>query len=168
MNDGPTESAAPPGDGAAEAKALEVKAHLEPVIKDLPERKKEEIVHTVEQTMMAFVRGGGNPPIDPETAKVLAATIERDNENKFKFLTQKQADEAKRQERDDTLTVRRHNDLVKPTVWAGILLALGSVAAGIYFIGIGREAIGSSLLTGVFGALFGFLGGLGTAKHLRR
>lgn len=36
---------------------------------------------------MAVVRGGMTPQIEPETAKILAVTIEKDNDNKFRYLS---------------------------------------------------------------------------------
>jgi len=35
------------------------------------------------------------------------------------------------------------------------------------FISNGQEAVGSSLLTGVFGLLFGYPGGLGTSRFVK-
>ena len=118
---------------------------------------------------MAVVRGGMTPQIDPETAKILANTLEKDNDNKFKYLTQKQADFASEQARQHDFAVVCHRDsvgLLKPILGASILLVIGTVTAGIYFISNGQEAVGSSLLTGIFGLLFGYLGGLGTSKFL--
>jgi len=142
-----------------------VEASLQPVIKDLPEPKQKEIVRTLEQQFMAVVKGGMTPQLDPETAKILAVTIEKENDNKFRYLTQKQADEAAKEIRDDELTTARHRDLMRPIVWSAILITVASVTAGLVFIATGHEAVGSSLLTGVFGALLGYLGGLGTSGH---
>lgn len=148
------------------AKAVE--ASLEPIIRDIPEPKKSEIVRVFEQNTMAVFRSVGGPPIDPETAKILAETTQRDNDNKFKYLSQKQADTAAREERQHHLATAQHKDLVKPIVWAVVLTTVASVAAGIAFIAFGKEAVGSSILTGIFGALLGYLGGLGTAGHFQR
>lgn len=160
----------PPSDPPHDPSASEVvEAELQPVIKDLPPGKQQEIVRTVErsfeQQFMAVVRGGGGPQLDAETAKILAASIDRDNDNKFKYLTQQQANSATRDEHTHQVSMARHHDLVRPIVWAVIMIAVGSVAAGLAFIAYGHETVGGSLLTGVFSALLGYLGGLGTAKH---
>ena len=117
---------------------------------------------------MAVVRSGMSPQIDPETAKVLAVTIEKDNDNKFRYLTQKQADAAAQEVRAHDPAAARHRDLMRPIVWAVILIALSSVAGGLAFIATGHEAVGSSLPTGTFGALLGYLGGLGTSGQLAK
>ncbi len=145
-----------------------VEASLEPVIKDLPAPKQQEIVRTLEQQFMAVVKSGMNPQIDPETAKILAVTIEKDNDNKFRYLTQKQADTAALEKREYDLAIARHRDLMRPIVWAVILIAIASIGAGLAFIASGHDAVGSSLLTGIFGALLGYLGGLGTSGHLAK
>ncbi len=79
---------------------------------------------------MAVVRGGMTPQIDPETAKILAVTIEKDNDNKFRYLTQKQSDAAAQQAKEHELSAARHRDLMRPIVWAVILIAIVSVGAG--------------------------------------
>jgi hypothetical protein len=141
-----------------------VPAQVQEVIKDLPAPKRQEIVHSIQETITAAIRIGQTPPVDPETAKILASTIEKDNDNKFRYLTQKQADSAKEREREQSLEAAHHTDIVRPVVWAVIAVTLIAVGSGVYFISIGKEAIGSSLLTGIFGAILGFLGGLGTAR----
>lgn len=146
-----------------------VEASLEPVIKDLPEPTQREIVRVVEQQFMAVVRSGmAGPQIDPETAKILADTLQKDNENKFQYLIRKQADAAAQQERADGLASAQHKDLARPIVWAAVSVTVLTVLAGLYFIAIGKDAIGGGLISGIFGALLGFLGGLGTAGHLQR
>ena len=169
MSDAP-DTPAVTGDGLTASPLVpqSVEASLQPVIKDLPEPKQQEIVRTFEQQFMAVVRGGMTPQIDPETAKILAVTIEKDNDNKFHYLTQKQADAAAQETREHDLAIARHRDLMRPIVWAVILIAIASVAAGLAFIVTGHDAVGSSLLTGIFGALLGYLGGLGTSGHLAK
>ena len=155
------------GNGEVGEKQIEaslVPAKVESAIKDLPEPKQQEIVHSVQEAMIAVINRGGQPPIDAETAKILSATIEKDNENKFKFLTQKQADSAAESQRTYQLKLAQHKDLMRPCVWAVVLITIAGTIAGFAFIAQGKEAIGSSILTGIFGALLGFLGGLGAAK----
>jgi len=146
-----------------------VEQKLAPVLEGIPEPKRTEIRHQIEQTFMAAVVRAGTaaPQLDPETAKILADTVQRDNDNKFKFLSQKQADTAKRESMAHQLATARHRDLMKPIVWAVIGITFVSVVAGLWFIAAGHESVGSSLLTGIFGALLGYLGGLGTSGHLK-
>lgn len=70
--------------------------------------------------------------------------------------------------REHDLALARHRDLMRPIVWAVILIAIASIGAGLAFIATGHDAVGSSLLTGIFGALLGYLGGLGTSGHLKK
>lgn len=159
-----------PPEGGSEPTVVE---SLQPVIQDLPQPKQQEITRTVERTiehqMMAVFRGGMGPQMDPETAKILATTIEKDNDNKFKYLTQKQSDIAARETREHTYSLQCHTDgisLLRPIIYSSIVIVITSVVSGIYFISHGQEAVGSSLLTGVFGLLFGYLGGLGSSNYM--
>ena len=158
-----------PVDGQADASVPQtLEQSLTPVLEGLPEPKKKEIVQVVHQQFTAVVRAGmSGPQIDPETAKILADTIQRDNDNKFRYLSQKQSDTAARETRGHELAKARHRDLMRPIVWAVVAITVISIMAGLWFINSGHETIGSSLLTGIFGALLGYLGGLGTSGHIR-
>lgn len=122
---------------------------------DLPAPQQREIIHTL-QSLVAYVeRSSVGPKIDPETVRIVTASVDKDNENKFKYLTQKQANDAAKQQRDHEFAVVCHTDnvrLFKPVLISTILVFIGCVAAGISFIAIGREAVGSGILSGVFGA----------------
>jgi hypothetical protein len=159
MADSPEEQTPPP----------ELPEELQRILPDLSPSKRTEVLQYIFSFMTRVDKSAG-PPIDPETVHILTASIDKDNEYKFKYLSQKQADSAVQEGRDHEFATERHRDgikLLKPIIYAAIFVVLGSILAGIYFIGNGREAVGSSLLTGTFGALAGFLGGLGTSKFVR-
>ena len=177
-NPGQAASDAPPrqdgqtGTNGATPAQVVVEATLAPVLDDLPAPKQQEIIHKVEETFTAMFAASvqGGPRLDPETVKIISATVEKDNDNKFKYLTQKQANDAVKQQRDHEFAVVCHRDNVRlfaPVLISAIAVFVGCVSAGIYFIAMGREAVGSGILSGVFGAAFGYLGGLGTANFFK-
>jgi hypothetical protein len=182
MNDGdatdPPSSVTPQPDGPPDGKSASalqtVEAKLATVLNDVPvsEPQKQQIIHKIEETFMAAIATNvqNAPRLDPETVKIIAVTVEKDNDNKFKYLTQKQANDAAKQLRDHEFAVVCHTDnvrLFRPVLISAMLVFVGCVTAGIYFIAIGREAVGSGILSGVFGAAFGYLGGLGTANYFK-
>lgn len=70
----------------------EEEENLEQIIDRLPP---EQVQHTLREVIFGIIeRGSSGPKIDPEVMKIAAATVEKDNENKFKYLTQKQTDDA--------------------------------------------------------------------------
>jgi hypothetical protein len=149
-----------------------VEAELAPIIKDLPQPKQQQIRHVVEQKFEALIATaiGGGPKLDAETVKILAVAVEKENDNKFKFLTQKQANEAIREQREHEFIRLCHRDNVRlfaPVLVSAVVVFLVCVGTGIYFLAVGREAVGSAVLTGVFSAAFGYLGGLGTANFFK-
>ncbi len=90
---------------------------------------------------MAVVRSGMTPQIDPETAKILAETIQRDNDNKFKYLSQKQADAAASENREHALATARHRDLMRPIVWAVIGITFIHFCVGRHLVHLERTRI---------------------------
>jgi hypothetical protein len=146
---------------------------LEPVIKDLPPPKQQEIKEIVREiqrnSTLAYIEHGA-PRIDPETARILTESVNRDNDHKFDYLTQKQRNEADAELRRDTLEAQRHTDRVKllwPILGTSLVICLSAFGFGLYFCATGHETIGSSILTGLFSGVFGYLGGLGTAQFFK-
>jgi hypothetical protein len=144
---------------------------LETAIKDLPEPKQNEIRQSIQETFMGFIeRSSAGPKMDPETAKILVASADRDNDHKFQFLSQKQGDSARQNEREHNLEVQRHIDrmkLARPILYVSLALIAGCTVSGIYLSATGHDALGASILSGIFGAVFGYLGGLGTANFFK-
>ena len=141
---------------------------LENLMTELPGEQRGEFKEII-QSFVAIVERG-QPRLDPETARIATQSIDKDNENKFKYLTQKQKDAAAQSERDDKLESTRHQSRVKmlwPILVATILIVLTSIISGIYLAASGNETLGASILTGVFGGMFGYLGGLGTAHFFQ-
>ncbi|HYG10005.1 MAG TPA: hypothetical protein VD835_08675 [Pyrinomonadaceae bacterium] len=141
----------------------QVEAKLEEIIEAVPAPRRDEFRHSVRE-FMGFVESSG-PKIDPEVARILAASNDKDNENKFKYLTQKQELEAEESKREHQFKIARHSSLVKmlwPVLIAVIVLVLGCIGAGIYLAATGHETLGFSILSATITALFAYLGGLGT------
>lgn len=141
----------------------QVEAKLEKIIEAVPAPQREDVRHTFKEFMGYVERS--SPRIDPEVAKIIAASNDKDNENKFKYLTRKQELEAEASQREYALAVKSHDSTVKmlwPILLAGIVLVLGCIAAGIYLAAIGKETLGFSILSATITAVFAYLGGLGT------
>lgn len=145
----------------------QVEQKLEAFAKDLPENKQEEFKHTIHEVFAMFMERSGGPRIDSETAKILAASADKDNDLRFRYLSQKQKDTADQKERDQKLEERRLTYLVRfiwPILIAVLIVAIGGISAGIYFASTGREMLGSNLLTGFITAILAFIGGMGCPR----
>jgi hypothetical protein len=145
-----------------------VEAKLEEIIEAVPAPKREGVRHSLQEFFGYIERS--SPRIDPEVAKILAESNDRDNDNKFKYLTRKQELEAEESKREHELAVKRHDSTIKllwPILIAVIILVLGCVGAGIYLAATGHETLGFSILSAIVTAVFAYLGGLGTPYLFR-
>ena len=161
----------PSSDDPTSALVPQVEAKLQPIIEDLPQEKQQQIRHTLEDTFMGFVANLGGPKIDPETARILAESQDKEGERRFQYLQTKQQNLAKEKERAHELAQERHRHtyrLMWPIVIVALLIVVGCVASGILLAATGHEILGASILTGIFAALLGYLGGLGTAKFFKK
>jgi len=143
---------------------------LDAVISDLPQPKQQEIRHTVQEVFMALVERSSGPRIDPEVAKIIVASTDKDNEFKFQYLCQKQKDEADENRRMHEMATIQHKDrkqMLWPILITVLVVVLGSIASGIYLAATGHEVLGASLLTGILSAVFAYLAGLGTANFFK-
>ncbi len=117
-----------------------------------------------------FRESGFSPKLDPEVVRILSASIDKDNENKFQYLTQKQHDatDIKRREQDQEAVRHGHRiKLLWPILTAAIVGGLGMTGTGVWFIATGKEAIGGGIIASVLSAAFAYLGGLGTARFFK-
>ncbi len=138
--------------------------------KDLSPPQQERIVHRLREVFTTYVERGSSQKIDPEIFKIAADTVAKDNENKYKYLSQKQQDAASENKREYDYKVGCHKDRTKilwPIIIVVLLMITCCVGFGIYFAATGHEILGASLLTGIFGAVFGYLAGIGTADFFR-
>lgn len=141
---------------------------LEQIIEAVPAPQREQFRNNV-QEFMGFVERSG-PRVDPEVARILAASNDKDNDNKFKYLTQKQQLAAEESKRGHELEVIRHKDRVKffwPILITTLILVAGCLVVGIYLAATGRDVLGSSLITGTAFAVAGYLAGIGTADFFK-
>jgi hypothetical protein len=150
----------------------DVEKQLEDVIRDLPEPKRVEVRNTFLQVFMAFAQRGGTvgPTIDPETAKILTDSADKEHEYRYKFLTQKQKDEAEESKRDDTFRTLKFSSrykIVRPCSLAGLVVIPVCLFLGIYLAATGHETLGSSILTGVTTSFLSFIAGLSTGNLIR-
>ncbi|HEX8746731.1 MAG TPA: hypothetical protein VF717_05985 [Pyrinomonadaceae bacterium] len=147
-----------------------VEDKLEAVIRDLPEPKQEQLRTTLRETFMAFVERSAGPRIDAETARILASSADKDNENRFKYLSQKQKDAADASLREHELEKIKHQDRVKifwPILITVLVATVGCLAVGIYLAATGREMLGTGLITGTAFAVAGYLAGVGTSDFFK-
>jgi hypothetical protein len=160
----PEDSPSTEGESSAlSASDARVEAQLEKIIDAVPAPQREEVRHTI-QEFMGYVERS-SPRIDPEVARILADSNDKDNENKFRYLTRKQELEAEESQREHELSLKRHESTVSmlwPVLLAVIFLVLGCIAAGIYLAATGKETLGFSILSATITAVFAYLGGLGT------
>jgi hypothetical protein len=153
-----TDSVLPP----AEEKKLE--AIIEKGVERIPP---DQFPTFFRDTLIAFIERGAGPKIDPESFKIAAATVEKDNDNRLTYLMRKLELEDEKHKRDHTLETARQNSTVKmlwPILLAVIILVIGCVTSGIYLAATGKETLGFSILSGTVAALFSYLGGLGTPR----
>lgn len=83
----------------------QIEQKIEEALKDLPEGQRERIRHTIRETALTFFQGAVSPRIDAETARVITESLDKDNEHKFQYLTQKQRDEAEATKRQHEFAV---------------------------------------------------------------
>ena len=147
----------------------EVEAKLEQIIEAVPADKKESVRHTF-QEFFALIERSSSPHLSPEVARIMVESADRDNENKFKFLTQKQQDDAELEKEELGFRKQKHKDrfsLVKPIIYFVLAFVAILTGLGIYLCVIGKEVLGASLLTGIFSAIFGYLAGVGTSDFFK-
>lgn len=143
---------------------------LEKLIDSVPPAKREEFQHTFQQILMAFVERSSGPNINPETAKILAASADKESDHRFEFLVQKQKDEADESKRGYEFEVMRHKDRVKifwPILITVLVVTVGCLAVGIYLAATGHNQLGTGIITGTSFAVAGYLAGVGTSGFFR-
>jgi hypothetical protein len=109
-------------------------AKLERIIERLPP---EQIQPMLRELFVGFIERGASQKVDPEALKIAAASVDKDNENKFAFLMQKEANKAEQNKNEHELKikghdleVRRYESLVKmlwPIIISGIILVIGCI-----------------------------------------
>ena len=148
----------------------EAKERLEQALQKLPPQERTMMRESLREFMGVVVSSGGQK-IDPEIARMILESVNQDNENKFKFALQREENRANQQQRKDNLELTRlttQTRMLWPVIVAAIVIIVGCVCAGLYFIAIGKESIGIGILTAVISAVFGYLGGLGTANFFSK
>jgi hypothetical protein len=149
-------------------------AKLERIIEKLPP---DQVQHTIRELIFGIIERGASTKADPDALKIAAASVDKDNEFKFRFLTQKEtnkADQDKRthelKEKDHALKVKRYeaqHRMLWPILISVIVLVLGCISAGIYLAATGRETLGFSILSATISSVFAFFGGWGMAHFFK-
>lgn len=149
----------------------QVDQRLDAVLAEVPEPQREAIREVIRDSFTAVIQGAPGPRIDAETAKILTESIDKDNDNKFRYLTQKQKDEAEEGKRRHDFDVMRHADrrrMIWPILVVALFLIVGCIVTGVYFCYVGKDVLGATLVTGALTGAFGFLAGAGTTNLLQR
>lgn len=143
---------------------------LEQVLKHLPPQQRSMVRESIQEFLGIIVSSGGQK-MDPEIARMIIESVKGDNENKYQFALKREENRAKQQERKDGLEAARfqaQKRLLWPIILAAIVIVVGCVGSGLYFITIGKDAIGGGILSGIVSAVFGYMGGLGTANFFNK
>lgn len=144
---------------------------IEEIIEAIPTpEKREQARHIFEETFVGLIERSASNQINPEVARILADSADRDNDNKFKFLSQKQQDTAAAQQRKDELTAQKHKDrvsLIRPIIIFVFVMVILCLSVGIYLSVTGKETLGASLITGVLTAVLSYLAGVGTSDFFK-
>lgn len=160
----PPQSSSSQGDALALAEEKKLEAIIEKGVERIPP---EQFPGFLRDTLIAIIEKGANPRVDPETLKIAAATVEKDNENKFQYLMKKLDLDSTGKKDDREFEKAKFGSTVKllwPIIISAIVLVLGCTAAGIYLAATDHETLGFSILSGTIAALFSYLGGLGTPR----
>lgn len=157
-------------DSLAGSPTPEAEEKLEQALQKLPPQQQSMMRETLREFMGIVVNSGGQK-IDPEVARMILEGVSQDNGNKYKFALQREENRAKQQERKDNLErdrLTKQTRMLWPIILAAITVVVGCIGAGLWFIAIGKESIGSGILAGIISAVFGYLGGLGTANFFSK
>jgi hypothetical protein len=146
-DDQPIEGSQPKEGEPSSTSALEKKeeAKIEAILDKLPP---EQAQHTLRELFFGIIERGGTSPakIDPEAFKIAAATVEKDNDNKFRYLRQKQSDAAEESKREHDFAVVQHKDrfgILRPVVFIIVFVFAICLFVGIYLAATGHETLGS-------------------------
>lgn len=155
------------GSSSIEKAAADPEPSLEGILEDLPPEKQSKLVR---EMFVGFMERSAQPSITPEVARILAESQDKDNENKFQYLTKQLDKENDKDKRNHEFRLKKHDDnfsIIKPIIWGVVLLVIGTTIAGIWLCVIGKEAIGAAILSGIWGAVFGYLAGFGTSNFFK-
>lgn len=137
---------------------------------NLSRPQQDRLVQTFREVFTHVERDTGTH-LDPEVFKIAAETVARDNENKFKYLTQKQQDTAEKNKREHDFDVLRYQDrykILRPVTFIVVAVLTVCLFIGIYLCTVDQEMLGSNLITGVITGLLSFLAGLGVSEILKK
>ncbi len=151
-------------DNKPSSQEAQVPPELEPILSDyrIPDDARKKISQ-VFATFMAFNRSGPLPP-DPETAKTLARTLEKDSDNYLTYQLKKLEIEEKNNERGFEMG-KAASSHVRKLTWAILLIIAAVAGTGLVLAAIGKTE-GWTILTHGLAAIGG-AGGWKLMSHLR-
>ncbi len=137
---------------------------LERFVDAIPEPQRNEFREVIRE-FLGVVHSKSTSPFDisPEVAQILSDAQIKDNDNKFKFATQKQTN-------SHEFKMVQHRDrfkILRPIVFTIATVLTVCLFLGIYLAINGHETLGSCILTGVITAILSYLAGLGTADLVK-
>lgn len=154
-------------EGSSTIEKPEVEKDIDQLISKLPDEKKTTILH---EMFMGFVERTGTPAINAEVAKILSESQDKENQNRLQYLLTREENNEAAKKRDHEFRLTKHQDnfaVLKPIIAVVLVIVAGCTVAGIWLCIINRESIGASILSGIWGAVFGYLAGFGTSNFFK-
>ena len=108
--------------------------------------------------------------VDPITAQIITESLDKDNERKFQYLTQKQKDETELEKEEISFRREKHRDgfsLVRPIVYFVLGLVAICIIVGIWLCLNGQPTLGASLITGSLSSVLSFAAGFGATTFFK-
>lgn len=139
------------------------------------EKKLEEFLeqappNLIRESLIAVLREGASPKIDPENFALAARTVEQEQNNKLTFLMRKLEVEDDENKRTHDLALLSHKDrfkIIRPAAYTVLVVFPVCLFLGIYLAVNGHDVLGGSLITGVVTSFLAYLaGGSDTTKNL--
>jgi hypothetical protein len=129
---------------------------------NIPQPQQERIVETFREVFTTYIERNTGAEIDPEIFKIVAASIDKEQENKLKYFTLKEQNSAEKSKREHDFEVERHRDvfkIVRPVVYVVLTTFPILLFIGIYLAATGHETLGASILSTVITSFLSYLAG---------
>ena len=145
---------------------------MEEFIDAIPaEQQKEEARSILREISRDFTQIIERPSqTDPETVKIISDNLDKDNERRFQFLTQKERNNAELEQSELEFRKEKHANsfsLIRPIVVFVLLIVTACLVVGIWLCVIGKETLGASLITGSLSGVLSFAAGFGMSGQFK-
>lgn len=141
---------------------------IEEILDAIPVEEKKEEARSILREFTKIIERPSQ--IDPLTARIITTSVDKDNERKFQYLTQKQKDETELEKEEINFRREKHRNgfsLVKPIVFFVLILVAICIIAGIWLCVNGQPTLGASLITGSLSSVLSFAAGFGATTFFK-